>query len=70
MISILNNTEPVWMSHGDKVTSLPKGFEVIAESKNAPFAAVSDEVVLFMVYSFIQKLFILQMVKITKKFHS
>ena len=41
---IKGNTEPVWMSHGDKVTSLPKGFEVIAESKNAPFAAVSDEV--------------------------
>ena len=41
---IKGNTEPVWMSHGDKVTGLPKGFEVIAESKNAPFAAVSDEV--------------------------
>ena len=43
-VDIKGNTEPVWMSHGDKVTSLPKGFEVIAESKNAPFAAVSDEV--------------------------
>jgi GMP synthase (glutamine-hydrolysing) len=29
-----------WMSHGDKVTELPAGFEVIATSDNSPFAAV------------------------------
>lgn len=33
----------VWMSHGDRVTSLPEGFEVIGTSDNAPFAAVADE---------------------------
>ncbi len=33
----------VWMSHGDRVTQLPSGFEVIATSENAPFAAVADE---------------------------
>ena len=33
----------VWMSHGDRVTRLPDGFEVIATSENAPFAAVADE---------------------------
>ena len=33
----------VWMSHGDRVTRLPQGFEVIATSDNAPFAAVADE---------------------------
>jgi GMP synthase (glutamine-hydrolysing) len=33
----------VWMSHGDRVTRLPDGFQVIAESENAPFAAVADE---------------------------
>jgi GMP synthase (glutamine-hydrolysing) len=33
----------VWMSHGDRVTRLPDGFEVIATSPNAPFAAVADE---------------------------
>jgi GMP synthase (glutamine-hydrolysing) len=33
----------VWMSHGDRVTRLPEGFEVIATSDNAPFAAVADE---------------------------
>lgn len=34
---------PVWMSHGDRVTELPDGFEVIAVSPNAPFAIAADE---------------------------
>ncbi len=34
---------PVWMSHGDRVTQLPKGFTVKATSENAPFAVASDE---------------------------
>jgi GMP synthase (glutamine-hydrolysing) len=34
---------PVWMSHGDRVTQLPAGFEVIGVSANAPFAAIADE---------------------------
>ena len=33
----------VWMSHGDKVTSLPPGFECIAATESAPFAAMADE---------------------------
>ncbi|MEP2980130.1 MAG: glutamine-hydrolyzing GMP synthase [Lentilitoribacter sp.] len=33
----------VWMSHGDRVTKLPDGFEVIAVSPNAPFAIAADE---------------------------
>ena len=33
----------VWMSHGDRVTALPDGFEVVATSPNAPFAAIADE---------------------------
>ena len=33
----------VWMSHGDRVTSLPEGFSVMASSPNAPFAAIADE---------------------------
>ena len=33
----------VWMSHGDRVTKLPEGFNVIATSENAPYAAVADE---------------------------
>ncbi|MFN9249661.1 MAG: glutamine-hydrolyzing GMP synthase, partial [Brevundimonas sp.] len=35
--------EPVWMSHGDRVTVIPEGFEVIATSEGAPFAAIADE---------------------------
>lgn len=34
---------PVWMSHGDRVTELPDGFEVIGTSPNAPFAIAADE---------------------------
>ncbi len=33
----------VWMSHGDRVTALPPGFEVIGTSTGAPFAAIADE---------------------------
>lgn len=40
--SIKNNRQ-VWMSHGDKVDLLPKGFKVIAKSPNAPYAVISDE---------------------------
>ena len=32
----------VWMSHGDRVASLPAGFEVIAHTDNSPYAAVAD----------------------------
>ncbi|MEP1209176.1 MAG: glutamine-hydrolyzing GMP synthase [Rhizobiaceae bacterium] len=34
---------PVWMSHGDRVTNLPDGFEVVGTSPNAPFAIAVDE---------------------------
>jgi len=33
----------VWMSHGDRVTELPPGFKVIAETDHAPFAGIADE---------------------------
>ena len=36
--------DDVWMSHGDKITAIPKGFKVIAVSQNAPYAAIADEV--------------------------
>ena len=32
----------VWMSHGDRVTSLPDGFRPIAASPNAPIAGMAD----------------------------
>ena len=34
----------VWMSHGDRVDTLPPGFHAIARSDGAPFAAIADEV--------------------------
>jgi GMP synthase (glutamine-hydrolysing) A subunit len=33
----------VWMSHGDKVDTLPPGFVAVAQSANAPLAAMADE---------------------------
>jgi len=33
----------VWMSHGDRVESLPPGFQIIAETDNAPLAGIADE---------------------------
>jgi len=35
--------EQVWMSHGDRVVSLPPGFKVCATTENAPFAAIADD---------------------------
>ena len=33
----------VWMSHGDRVDSLPEGFVVTATTDSIPFAAMTDE---------------------------
>ena len=33
----------VWMSHGDRITAIPPGFAVIAQSDTSPFAAIADE---------------------------
>jgi GMP synthase (glutamine-hydrolysing) len=33
----------VWMSHGDRVDSLPPGFVAVAATPNAPLAAMADE---------------------------
>jgi GMP synthase (glutamine-hydrolysing) len=35
--------EPVWMSHGDKITAIPPGFHAVATSENSPFAVIADE---------------------------
>jgi GMP synthase (glutamine-hydrolysing) len=39
----IGDTEPVWMSHGDKITAMPLGFEVVATSEGSPFAVIADE---------------------------
>ncbi|MBI5395044.1 MAG: glutamine-hydrolyzing GMP synthase, partial [Verrucomicrobia bacterium] len=36
----LDPKQIVWMSHGDKLTELPRGFEAVARSGNSPFAAM------------------------------
>ncbi|VAW01392.1 GMP synthase [glutamine-hydrolyzing], amidotransferase subunit / GMP synthase [glutamine-hydrolyzing], ATP pyrophosphatase subunit [hydrothermal vent metagenome] len=33
----------VWMSHGDRVAAIPDGFEVVATSSGAPYAAIANE---------------------------
>ena len=33
----------VWMSHGDRVESLPDGFKLMGSTDNAPIAAMADE---------------------------
>ena len=34
---------PCWMSHGDSIRSLPRGFEATASTPNTPYAAAADE---------------------------
>jgi GMP synthase (glutamine-hydrolysing) len=38
----MSNDETVWMSHGDKATKIPDGFEVIGTSENSPYAAIAN----------------------------
>ncbi|MDR1400938.1 MAG: glutamine-hydrolyzing GMP synthase [Endomicrobium sp.] len=38
----LGSRETVWMSHGDKLSKVPKGFKVTAESDNSPYAAIEN----------------------------
>ncbi|RAK61310.1 GMP synthase (glutamine-hydrolyzing) [Phenylobacterium hankyongense] len=39
----IGERETVWMSHGDKITAIPLGFEVVAASEGSPFAVIADE---------------------------
>src|SRR5277367_926190 len=39
----IGEKHPVWMSHGDRITRMPPGFEVAGTSSNAPFAVIQDE---------------------------
>ncbi|MCE3289296.1 MAG: synthase (glutamine-hydrolyzing), partial [Caulobacter sp.] len=38
----IGDLETVWMSHGDKITAIPPGFEVLATSPGSPFAVIAD----------------------------
>jgi len=35
--------EQVWMSHGDKINSIPGGFRAVARSDGSPFAVIADD---------------------------
>ena len=37
-----NNTNDVWMSHADQVSKLPKGFKIIASSKNSKLTIIEN----------------------------
>ncbi|MCL5439009.1 MAG: glutamine-hydrolyzing GMP synthase [Patescibacteria group bacterium] len=39
----LQKTFVVWMSHGDEVIKIPRGFEIIGSTETVPFAFVADE---------------------------
>ncbi|MBR7619619.1 glutamine-hydrolyzing GMP synthase [Phenylobacterium sp. 20VBR1] len=39
----VGDLETVWMSHGDKITAIPAGFEVVASSPGSPYAVIADE---------------------------
>jgi GMP synthase (glutamine-hydrolysing) len=38
-----DNDTIVWMSHSDRVETLPEGFKVIATSSNSPYAAIAND---------------------------
>jgi GMP synthase (glutamine-hydrolysing) len=38
----IEGKSPVWMSHGDHVERVPKGFEVVAVTSNAPVCAIQN----------------------------
>jgi len=38
----LPQTIQVWMSHGDRVSEIPRGFERLGHSTNSPYAAIAD----------------------------
>jgi len=38
----LRTSFPVWMSHGDRISRLPVGFQVVARTANSPVAVMED----------------------------
>jgi GMP synthase (glutamine-hydrolysing) len=43
LFSEVKDQTTVWMSHGDHLSRLPPGFEVLAHTENIPFAAVRNK---------------------------
>tara|TARA_B100000700_G_C15003791_1_gene837571 strand:- start:270 stop:1826 length:1557 start_codon:yes stop_codon:yes gene_type:complete len=42
-IADVGSEEQVWMSHGDRVDTLPEGFRVVGVSEGAPFAVIAND---------------------------
>jgi GMP synthase (glutamine-hydrolysing) len=42
-LGAVGDLETVWMSHGDKITAIPEGFQVVASSEGSPYAVIADE---------------------------
>lgn len=40
--TMLDSLSTVWMSHGDRITSMPEGFVALAKSNSSPIAAMGD----------------------------
>jgi len=38
----LEDSMPVWMSHGDKIDEIPPGFKTLAYTENSPFAVIGN----------------------------
>ncbi|MGD9898326.1 MAG: glutamine-hydrolyzing GMP synthase [Calditrichaceae bacterium] len=43
LLNDIPDNSKVWMSHGDKVLELPKGFLPVASTENSPYAAIRHE---------------------------
>lgn len=43
LLRSLLSRETIWMSHGDRITRLPKGFRIIGSTVNSPIAAMEDK---------------------------
>ncbi|MEE9441667.1 MAG: glutamine-hydrolyzing GMP synthase [candidate division Zixibacteria bacterium] len=39
----VNSPSQVWMSHGDSLTKMPDGFQILASTSDIPYAAVANE---------------------------
>jgi len=43
LFKTIENNNTVWMSHSDRLESLPDGFRAIAHSDNSPFCAIAND---------------------------
>ncbi len=43
----LDDSSPVWMSHGDKIEEMPPGFKALAYTENSPIAVMGNEAGIF-----------------------